>query len=110
LVSVGAHPGFAATNLQGASARGRDHRWRAAAVTFGARLAGQPAAAGALPLLYAATVPGVRGGDYYGPGGATSMRGHPTMVAPPRRALDAKRAAALWAASERLTGVTYRWS
>jgi len=110
LVSAAAHPGFAATNLQAASPRHQGHRWRAAAVTFGARLAGQPAAGGALPLLYAASAPDVHGGDYVGPDGPTSMRGHPTLVAPPRRALDAELAAALWTASERLTGVTYRWS
>jgi NAD(P)-dependent dehydrogenase (short-subunit alcohol dehydrogenase family) len=105
LVSVAAHPGFAATNLQAASPRRQGHRWRAAAVGFGARLVGQSAANGALPLLYAATAPGVRGGDYYGPSGPTSMRGHPGMVAPPRRALDPELAARLWAASEALTGV-----
>jgi NAD(P)-dependent dehydrogenase (short-subunit alcohol dehydrogenase family) len=106
LVSVAAHPGFAATNLQAASPRRQGHRWRATAVSLGARLVGQSAAHGALPLLYAATAPGVHGGDYYGPGGPTSMRGHPTLVAPPRRALDPELAARLWAASEALTGVT----
>ena len=107
LVSVAAHPGFAATNLQAAprpSARATGGGPRA--VGFGARLVGQSAAAGALPLLYAATAPDVHGGDYYGPGGPTSMRGHPTMVAPPRRALDPELAARLWAVSEALTGVT----
>jgi NAD(P)-dependent dehydrogenase (short-subunit alcohol dehydrogenase family) len=106
LVSVAAHPGFSATNLQAASPRRQGHRWRAGAVTFGARLLGQPAAAGALPLLYAATAPDVRGGDYYGPDGPGSLRGLPTLVAPPRRALDSELAARLWAVSERLTGVT----
>jgi NAD(P)-dependent dehydrogenase (short-subunit alcohol dehydrogenase family) len=105
LVSVAAHPGFAATNLQAASPRQQGHRWRADAVTFGARLFGQSAAAGAWPLLYAATAPDVHGGDYYGPGGPWSLRGHPTLVPPPRRAVDAELAAALWAVSERLTGV-----
>ncbi len=105
LVSVAAHPGFAATNLQAASPRRQGHRWRAEAVTFGARLFGQPAAAGALPLLYAATAAEVHGGDYYGPGGPWSLRGHPTLVAPPPRALDAELATRLWTVSERLTGV-----
>jgi NAD(P)-dependent dehydrogenase (short-subunit alcohol dehydrogenase family) len=105
LVSVAAHPGFAATNLQAASPQRQGHRWRASAVTLGARLLGQSAAAGALPVLYGATAPDVHGGDYYGPGGPSSMRGHPTLVAPPHRALDAETATRLWAVSERLTGV-----
>ncbi len=107
LMSVAAHPGFAATNLQAAASRTQGHPIRAHASALGAQLLGQSAAAGALPLLYAATEPDVHGGDYYGPDGPGSLRGHPTMVAPPHRALDAELAARLWAASERLTGVTF---
>jgi len=58
---------------------------------------------------YAATAADVHGGDYYGPDGPSSMRGHPTMVTPPRRALDPGLAAELWAVSEQLTGVTFVW-
>jgi len=106
LVSVAAHPGFAATNLQAASSRGQQHDWRAEAAALSARLFGQSAAAGALPLLCAATAPDVHGGEYYGPSGPWSMWGAPTIVAPPRHALDADVAARLWTVSERLTGVT----
>jgi NAD(P)-dependent dehydrogenase (short-subunit alcohol dehydrogenase family) len=106
LISVAAHPGFAATNLQAASPRLQGHKLRAGATGLGAQLFGQPAAAGALPSLYAATAPDVHGGDYYGPDGPSSMRGHPTIVTPPHRALDPALAARLWAESERLTGVT----
>src|SRR5215213_5993138 len=88
LISAAAHPGFAATNLQAGSPRSQGHRWRAGATHQAARLLGQPAGAGALPSLYAATAPDVHGGDYYGPDGPSSMRGHPTIVTPPRRALD----------------------
>ena len=35
---------------------------------------------GALPTLYAATAPGVAGGDYYGPGGLGEMGGYPAKV------------------------------
>jgi NAD(P)-dependent dehydrogenase (short-subunit alcohol dehydrogenase family) len=107
LISVAAHPGFAATNLQAAASRTQGHPIRARASALGAQLMGQPAAAGALPLLYAATEPDVHGGDYYGPDGPSSIRGHPTMVTPPHRALDAELAGRLWAESERLTGVTF---
>ena len=105
LISVAAHPGFAATNLQAATARSQGHRLRAHASALGAQLFGQPAAAGAWPTLYAATAPNVHGGDYYGPDGPSSLRGHPTLVTPPHRALDTDLAARLWAESERLTGV-----
>ena len=76
-------------------------------MAYASRVFGQPAAAGAWPLLYGATAPDVHGGDYYGPGGPWSLRGHPTIVPPPRRALAAGPAAELWAVSERLTGVQF---
>lgn len=107
LVSAAAHPGFAATNLQAASSRQDQHDWRAEAAAFSARLFGQSAAAGALPLLYAASAPDVHGGDYYGPGGPWGMWGPPTIVTPPRHALDTEVAARLWTVSERLTGVAF---
>ena len=40
----------------------------------------QPASRGAWPTLRAATDPGARGGDYYGPGGLAEQRGHPVLV------------------------------
>ena len=35
---------------------------------------------GAMPLLRAATDPGVRGGEYYGPSGLQEFKGNPVRV------------------------------
>jgi hypothetical protein len=67
----------------------------------------QPAAMGALPTLYAATAPDVRGGDYYGPDRMFESWGHPTKVGSSARSHDAESARRLWELSEELTGVRY---
>lgn len=67
----------------------------------------QPAAQGALPILYAATDPAARDGGYYGPDRLAGTRGHPVEEAPPRPALEADVAARLWEASEALTGARF---
>jgi NAD(P)-dependent dehydrogenase (short-subunit alcohol dehydrogenase family) len=105
LVSVGAHPGYAATHLTDRSGA----RVWGTAVAIGNRVFAQSDARGALPQLFAATMPEVQGGDYYGPDGMREMRGDPTLVKATSRARDEADAAALWQLSERLTGVTYPW-
>jgi NAD(P)-dependent dehydrogenase (short-subunit alcohol dehydrogenase family) len=75
------------------------------AVALAQRLTGQPARRGALPALYAAAEPALRGGEYIAPGGFAHKRGHPTAIEPPERALDPVVAAALWRVSSDLTGV-----
>ena len=62
---------------------------------------------GALPLEYAATVPGVKGGQYIGPDGLSEIKGHPTVVQPRAKALDQGKARKLWTESERLTGFVH---
>ena len=71
------------------------------------RVVSQSAQMGALPQLYAATSPAVRGGEYIGPDGFLEMRGYPTVVQPNGRGKDTVDAARLWAESVRLTGVDY---
>jgi hypothetical protein len=73
----------------------------------GTALVGQSARAGALPQLRAATDPGVRGGEYYGPRGPGEQRGLPKQVRTSANARDDQAAGLLWAESERLTGVTF---
>ena len=112
LVATAAHPGYASTHLTAASGEGR--RWlleRAAGMltAAGNGIAAQPAAAGALPQLYAATMPDVAPGDYFGPGGPFELRGGPRRVGMTAQARDDAAAARLWAVSEELTGVTYAW-
>jgi hypothetical protein len=67
----------------------------------------QPAAAGAWPALYAATMPDVRGGDYFGPSGLGELRGPPRRVEARSEARDPKTAARLWELSEKLTRVKF---
>jgi NAD(P)-dependent dehydrogenase (short-subunit alcohol dehydrogenase family) len=112
LVAVAAHPGAAATNLFGANARrSGSGLTRAVGVMAkgAARVFSQSEVAGARPLLYAATEPGIRPGDYVGPFGPGQLRGRPTLVKASRAANDDESAPLLWEMSERLTGVTYDW-
>jgi NAD(P)-dependent dehydrogenase (short-subunit alcohol dehydrogenase family) len=111
LVSVAAHPGYAATHLQtaGLEQEGRKGRVFAAAVAFGNKVVAQSDAQGALPQLYAATMPDVAAGDYYGPDGLLEQRGHPKKVTGNARSVDLAAAHRLWQISEELTGVLYPW-
>ncbi len=62
---------------------------------------------GALPTLYAATAPDVKGGEYFGPSGLFELHGHPKRVKSNRRSYDEDTAARLWEVSEQLTGVSF---
>ncbi len=103
--AAAAHPGGADTNL--AAGVTGDHQLGARVGRGLSRLIGQSAAAGALPSLYAATMPDVVPGDYFGPSGPGELRGSPTRVGMSARARDARVGQRLWAVSEELTGVTY---
>ena len=108
IISAGAHPGFAHTNLQIAGPRSGGTSLVARGMGLATRLFAQPARDGALPTLYAATAPNVHGGDYFGPDGPGEMRGHhPKLVQFSAAAHDQAAAARLWAVSEELTGVTF---
>ena len=72
----------------------------------GTVLVGQSPRAGALPILRAATDPTVPGGAYLGPR-VLGWRGRPVGAHRSRAAQDDASAVALWAESERLTGVRY---
>jgi NAD(P)-dependent dehydrogenase (short-subunit alcohol dehydrogenase family) len=103
--AVAAHPGWTRSELAGnGAALGSSRVRRRAARTAGHTL-GQSAASGALPVLCAATSPAVHNGDFVGPARALGLAGPPRIARPSRRARDERAAAALWAASEELTGV-----
>ncbi len=101
LTSVAAHPGYANTNLQAGSGGPI-----AKLLALANPLFAQSAAAGALPLLCAATT-GVEGGSYLGPDGPGERRGHPRLVAASAAAHDEASAQRLWTVSEQLTGVGF---
>ncbi|WP_435196902.1 oxidoreductase [Natronomonas sp. EA1] len=105
--SVAAHPGYAATNLQSRGPKEMGSRLRLLAMKAANALVAQSARKGALPTLYAATMPDVEGGDYYGPGGFRELRGYPEQVASTERSKDPVLAGELWRVSEELTGVSF---
>ncbi|GAB3625015.1 SDR family oxidoreductase [Mariniluteicoccus endophyticus] len=95
LTSTIAHPGWAATNING----GRFSRLGTVMP-----LITRPDLA-ALPTLAAATLPDVPGGSAIGPEGLLQLRGAPGIVPLPKKALDADSAARLWRTAEQMTGV-----
>ncbi|MEU2393141.1 oxidoreductase [Streptomyces sp. NPDC007369] len=110
IVAASAHPGYAATNLHAGAARqagaGADgRRPMARLMELGNAVIAQPAAAGALPTLYAATAPGVRPDDFFGP--RLGWRGAPVRSWRAKWTLDDASARRLWTASEKLTSVSY---
>jgi NAD(P)-dependent dehydrogenase (short-subunit alcohol dehydrogenase family) len=101
--SLLAHPGYTATNLQSTGPTGV----MKALLSVSNRVFAQGAEQGALPTLYAATAPGVEGGEYYGPDGFQELRGRPTKVRVIAEGRDVEVGRRLWEASEELTGVSY---
>jgi NAD(P)-dependent dehydrogenase (short-subunit alcohol dehydrogenase family) len=104
-IVTAAHPGGARTGLGTPS-----HGFAGKVATIlrpAIMLAMQPARMGALPTLRAACDPDARGGDYYGPDRLAEQRGHPVKVESNPRSRNTGDAERLWAASERLTGITF---
>ena len=109
LIAAAAHPGYASTHLQAAGPEMTGSRLMERTMHLGNRILAQSDAQGALPQLYAATMPDVTGGEYYGPNGPFEMQGSPKKVGRTRTASDATSATRLWEISEKETGVTYTW-
>jgi NAD(P)-dependent dehydrogenase (short-subunit alcohol dehydrogenase family) len=107
LVAVAAHPGNSATHLLATSTDASGYRLVGQVMNWGNRLIAQPDSAGALPQLYATTMPDVIPGEYFGPDGLFQLRGHPTRVGSSAAARDDEAARRLWQLSEELTGVKY---
>jgi NAD(P)-dependent dehydrogenase (short-subunit alcohol dehydrogenase family) len=105
-MAVAAHPGTAATDLT-------RHMSTFVNTVLSDRLRPvnawlvQDGAAGALPLLRAATDPQAIGGTYYGPDGFLQFTGDPVLVTSSSRSYNKEAQRRLWAESERLTQVSY---
>jgi len=108
-VAVAAHPGYANTNLQYAHAKETGRNYERFIAGLANHALAQPASTGALPQLYAAVAPSVRGGEYIGPSRFFESRGAPKVVQPDAKARDEQTARRLWQESETLTGVSYRF-
>jgi len=107
LLSLAAHPGYAATNLQSA---GPAAFYEKAVMAVANKVYAQSAEMGALPTLYAATMPDIPGGSFIGPDGFMEGRGHPHIVTGAGKAYDEDTWRRLWEASEELTGVHYEFA
>lgn len=102
-ISVACHPGISVTNLL-SRGTGRE-TGRVMKALMG--IVAQPASMGALPTLYAATHPDLRGGEYIGPDGPGNTKGYPVLTNDPARLYSPDLAAKLWEVSEAMTGVRY---
>ena len=103
VISVLAHPGYSATNLQSAGPTGLMKM----VLAVGNKLVAQSAERGAEPQIHAATAADVEGGQFFGPDGFQEYRGRTTLVSPSGRAQDEATARRLWDVSAELTGVSY---
>ena len=105
--AVAAHPGFSATNLQGAASKMRGNSLEFRVTQMMNSVIAQSAEMGALPILFAATAPGLPNDSFVGPADKWQTRGYPTLVDRTDAAKDALSARRLWDWSEEITGVSY---
>ncbi|MGN6743988.1 MAG: oxidoreductase [Amnibacterium sp.] len=105
LRAVAAHPGTASTGL---TRNLHMPPWVEAVSVAVINGMGQPAEGGALPTLYAATVPDLPGGAYIGPDGLGEMRGAPVVVGSTRASHNRDVQRLLTSEAERMTGVAIR--
>ena len=107
LLSVAAHPGVAMTSLVENGIGGGRPTLLTRVVNFFSPLYMHSEEQGALPSLYAATMPDVVPGAYYGPDGFREMTGFPARVGCSPQAKDTAAASRLWEISEKLTGASF---
>jgi len=105
LMSLAAHPGWARTDLftNGPGVGG----FIGLGTMLAAPIFSQSAEDGALPILFAATSPGVEPGRYYGPNGLGELKGPPGPAWIGPQAKNRATAERLWESSERSLGVRF---
>ncbi len=107
IIALAAHPGFAATEITAGNPamqpKNAIGRWINSKI--------EPliptAADAARSILHAALAEGVRGGDYYGPGGLLEIAGFPARAKLNPKTKDTENAKRLWSISQEMTGVSY---
>ncbi|MBW7455396.1 oxidoreductase [Paenibacillus sepulcri] len=102
-ISLGSHPGRANTNLFSLGSEKTGPLMK----IVKALLAPQSAEMGALPTLYAATYPVLKGGEYIGPDGKGGNKGYPKVDTSVLKLYDPQITKQLWDVSESLTGISY---
>ena len=105
LVASAAHPGYSATNITSTTTAG--NKVMEFFTNVGNSMLGMSPLKGALPTLYAATSPDIRGGEFIGPQGLFTLWGWPGVETPAAPGRDTAAAARLWDKSEAWTGVRY---
>ena len=103
--SVACHPGVTKSNLLNAGpqmAKSKPALWLKLSY-----LPAQPAAMGALSVIYAAVGEDINSGDYIGPSGFMESRGLPKKLQSSEESHNGEVAKWLWMVSEELTGVRF---
>jgi NAD(P)-dependent dehydrogenase (short-subunit alcohol dehydrogenase family) len=100
LIVTAAHPGYTATELQR----------NMGVFEFLNSIFAQDVSIGSLPTLRAATEGGLKGKEYFGPGGLMEMWGNPVRVESNELSKDGTIAKKLWEVSEKLTGVKFEFN
>lgn len=107
VIAVGAHPGFAATEISNKSGmskpKGPVRQWfqnRMKSYVPGPEVACEP-------IMLAALGEQVKNGDYYGPGGFLEIKGAPAPAKVNKLARDEDICQRLWALTEEMTGVQF---
>ena len=101
VLSTAAHPGVTKTTL---SRHMPDDVYQAALARFSELM---PAWQGALPTLFAATSPTVKGSEYYGPDGERELQGYPALAKLSDAAKNVATAQQLWDFAETTTGIQF---
>jgi len=107
VISTGAHPGYALTNLQTSGPDGVVPLGFRIVLMILTPLASQDAAHGALPTLFAATSPAATPGGYYGPNAFFELKGYPVPAKITAAAQDRDLATRLWTETRRLVGTNF---
>ncbi len=111
LLSLIVHPGVSRTNIGTSRKNLGEYRLHdhmiTAVLTAVMSVFGQSAEGGGWPTLYAATMPDVTPGGFYGPDGIGETRGAPAPAKIHKAGHDDTTARRLWEVSEQLTGVRF---
>jgi NAD(P)-dependent dehydrogenase (short-subunit alcohol dehydrogenase family) len=97
IISVSAHPGYSATNLQ----------QHVGLFKFFNPYIAQDAEMGSLPTQYAALSENIYGGDFIGPDGFMELKGYPKKVKSSKSSYNEKLSKKLWEISEILIKIKF---
>lgn len=102
-ISLACHPGVTVTNLASMGS-GKKSSFLVRMIF---KMVGQPTEMGALPTLFAAIEPSLKGGEYIGPDGKVNKKGYPAISDEVNILFNKDVAQRLWDVSEKLTGIVF---